>query len=254
MKIKKILISQPAPTNGSPYTELISKYKLSIDFVPFFKVEALQTKEFRLQKINILDHSAVVFTTRTSIDALFKICEEMRIVVPENMKYFCVSEAIALYLQKYIVYRKRKIFFGNGTNASILETIGSKHKNEKFLICVADSCKADINKIFVKAKLKHSSAVFVKTINSNISNLDINSYDMLVFYSPSDIKSLQESFPDFKQNTIQFATFGPATLKALKSAKLISTVVAPTPEAPSIAKALSIYFEQRQLADHGKGV
>ena len=245
MKIKKILISQPAPTNGSPYTELISKYKVNIDFVPFFKVEALQAKEFRLQKVNILEYSAVVFTSRTSIDAFFKICEELRIVIPETMKYFCISEAIALYLQKYIVYRKRKIFFGSGTNASIIETIGAKHKTEHFLICVADSCKADINKFFVKAKLKHTSAVFVKTIHSNISALDISAYDMLVFYSPSDIKSLQENFPEFKQNDIQFATFGPATLKALKSAKLTSTVVAPTPEAPSIAKALSNYFEQK---------
>jgi len=245
MKIKKILISQPPPSNGSPYTELISKYKLSIDFVPFFRVEALQAKDFRMQKVNILDHSAVIFTSRTSIDAFFKICEDIRIVVPETMKYFCVSEAIALYLQKYIVYRKRKIFFGNGTNASIVETIGPKHKNENFLICVADSCKSDIHKIFVKAKLKHSSGVFVRTVYSDISKMDITDYDMLVFYSPSDIKSLQESFPDFKQNSIQFATYGQATLKALKSAKLSSTIIAPTPEAPSIAKALSIYFEQK---------
>lgn len=245
MKIKKILISQPAPTNGSPYTELISKYKLNIDFLPFFKVEALQAKEFRLQKINILDHTAVVFTARTAIDAYFKICEEMRITVPETMKYFCVSESIALYLQKYIVYRKRKIFFGNGTNASIIETIGAKHKNETFLVCVADSSKADINKIFVKSKIKHTCAIFVKTVFSNISSVDISTYDMLVFYSPSDVKSLQENFPDFKQNTLQFATYGPATLKALKSAKLTSTVIAPTPEAPSIAKALSLYLEQK---------
>jgi uroporphyrinogen-III synthase len=245
MKIKKTLISQPSPTNGSPYTDLIAKYKLNIDFVPFFRVEALQAKEFRLQKVNILEHSAVVFTSRTSIDAFFKICEELRIAIPEDMKYFCVSEAIALYLQKYIVYRKRKIFFGNGTNASIVESIGVKHKNEKFLICVADSYKADINKIFVKAKLKYTSAVFVKTVYSDITSLDIDSYDMLVFYSPSDVKSLQENFPDFKQNSIQFATFGPATLKALKSAKLSSTVVAPTPESPTIATALSNYIEQK---------
>jgi uroporphyrinogen-III synthase len=153
MKAKRILISQPAPTNGSsPYTDLITKYKLSIDFVPFFKVEPLQAKEFRLQKINILDHTAVVFTAKTAIDAFFKICEEMRITVPETMKYFCNSESIALYLQKYIVYRKRKIFFGNGTNSSIIDVIGTKHKNENFLVCVTDSSKADIHKIFVKAK------------------------------------------------------------------------------------------------------
>ncbi|HON54969.1 MAG TPA: uroporphyrinogen-III synthase [Bacteroidales bacterium] len=246
MKAKRILISQPAPTNGSsPYTDLITKYKLSIDFVPFFKVEPLQAKEFRLQKINILDHTAVVFTAKTAIDAFFKICEEMRITVPETMKYFCNSESIALYLQKYIVYRKRKIFFGNGTNASIIDAIGTKHKNENFLVCVTDSSKADIHKIFVKAKLKHTSGVFVKTVFSDLSNLELNNYDMLVFYSPSDIRSLKQNFPDFKPNGIQFATFGPATLKALKGAKLTSTVIAPTPEAPSIAKALSIYFEQK---------
>jgi len=245
MKAKKILISQPAPANGSPYTDLISKYKLSIDFVPFFKVEALQAREFRLQKINILDHTAVVFTARTAIDAYFKICEEMRIVVPETMKYFCTSESIALYLQKYIVYRKRKIFFGVGTNASIVEIIGAKHKNENFLVCVADSSKADIHKVFVKAKLKHTSAVFIKTVYSDLSNLELNNYDMLVFYSPSDIRSLQENFPEFKPEGMQFATFGPTTLKALKGAKFTSTVVAPTPEAPSIAKALSLYFEQK---------
>lgn len=246
MKAKRILISQPAPTNGSsPYTDLITKYKLSIDFVPFFKVEPLQAKEFRLQKINILDHTAVVFTAKTAIDAFFKICEEMRITVPETMKYFCNSESIALYLQKYIVYRKRKIFFGNGTNSSIIDVIGTKHKNENFLVCVTDSSKADIHKIFVKAKLKHTSGVFVKTVFSDLTDLELNNYDMLVFYSPSDIRSLKQNFPDFKPNGIQFATFGPATLKALKGAKLTSTVIAPTPEAPSIAKALSIYFEQK---------
>lgn len=245
MKIKNILISQPEPTNGSPYTDIISKHKVNIDFVPFFRVEPLQAKEFRLQKINILEHTAVVFTARTAIDAYFKICEELRITVPETMKYFCVSEAIALYLQKYIVYRKRKIFFGNGSTSSIMDTIGAKHKNETFLVAVADNTKNDIHKLFVKSKLKHNCAVLVKTVNSDLSTLDIKSYDMIVFYSPSDIKSLQENFPEFEQKDTQFATFGPATAKALKTAKLNSTVVAPTPEAPSIAKALSLYLEQK---------
>lgn len=245
MKVKNILISQPAPVNGSPYTELISKYKVSIDFIPFFRVEPLQSREFRLQKINISEHTAIVFTSRTSIDAFFKICEELRITIPETMKYFCISEAIALYLQKYIVYRKRKIFFGSGTTASIIEAIGIKHKNENFLLTVADNCKTDLNKVFTKSKLKHSSAILVKTVNSDLSALDIKTYDMVVFYSPSDIKSLKDNFPDFNQEGLQFATFGPATLKALKAAKFTSTVVAPTPEAPSIAKALLIYFEQK---------
>ncbi len=245
MKIKNILISQPEPTNGSPYTEIITKHKVNIEFLPFFRVEPLQAREFRLQKINILDFTAIVFTARTSIDAFFKICEEMRITVPETMKYFCTSEAIALYLQKYIVYRKRKIFFGNGATTSIIETIGAKHKMENFLIAGADGSKTDIHKAFIKAKLKHSSAVFIKTVYSDLKSLDLNNYDMIVFYSPSDIKSLQENFPDFQQKEIQFATFGPATAKALKAAKLTSAVIAPTPEAPSIAKALSIYLEQK---------
>ncbi len=245
MKIKKILISQPAPLNGSPYTDFIAKHKIDIDFIPFFRVEPVQSKEFRLQKINITEFSCVVFTSRTTIDAFFNLCEELRITVPESMKYFCISEAIALYLQKHIVYRKRKIFFGNGTPASIIETIGVKHKTENFLLTVADDYKSDINRLFTKSKLKHSSAILVKTISSDLSNLDIKSYDIVVFYSPSDIKSLKENYPNFTQENLEFATFGPATLKALKAAKLSSSVIAPTPEAPSIAKALSLYFEQK---------
>jgi len=243
MKIKNILISQPPPVNGSPYSDLISRHNLNVDFIPFFRVEPLQAREFRMQKVNILDHTAIVFTARSAIDSFFKLSEELRITVPETMKYFCVSEAIALYLQKYIVFRKRKIFYGNGTNSSIVDAIGLKHKDEKFLLCVADSCKADLHKIFVRHKLAHSSAVIVKTVHSDLSSVNLHNYDMLVFYSPSDIKSLQENFPDFVQNGLQFATFGQTTLKALKSAKLTSSVIAPTPEAPSIAKALSIYFE-----------
>ena len=197
MKVKKILISQPAPTNGSPYTEIISKYKVDIDFVPFFHVEPLQAKEFRLQKVNILEHTAVVFTSRSAIDAFFKISEEMRVAIPETMKYFCVSESIALYLQKYIVYRKRKIFFGNGQSSSIIDAIGAKHKNEHFMLAVADNGnKTDLPKIFTKNKLKHSTAIMVKTVYSNLSSVNVKSYDMLVFYSPSDVKALRDNFPD----------------------------------------------------------
>ncbi|PKP42525.1 MAG: uroporphyrinogen-III synthase [Bacteroidetes bacterium HGW-Bacteroidetes-10] len=245
MKIKNILISQPEPTNGSPYTELISKHKVNIDFIPFFKVESLTAREFRLQKVSIPEATAIVFTARSAIDAFFKICEEMRITVPETMKYFCISEAIALYLQKHIVYRKRKIFFGNGTNTSIIELIGAKHKTESFMIASADNAKTDLHKLFVKAKIKHTSGIFVKTINSDLTKLNLDNYDILVFYSPSDIKSLIENFPEFKQNNIKFATFGTGTLKALKAAKLNAEVIAPTPEVPSIAKALLNYLEQK---------
>ena len=245
MKIKNILISQPEPANGSAYAELITKYKLKIDFVPFFKVEALSAKEFRTQKINILDYTAVVFTAKTAIDAFFKLCEELRITIPETMKYFCSSETIAHYLQKYIVYRKRKIFFGNGTMESIVENIGVKHKSENFLITTADNIKTDLHKHFTKAKLKHNMAVFIKTVYSDLSTVKISEYDMLVFYSPSDLKSLQENFPELDPKDIKFATFGPATTKALKAAKITPTLVAPTPEAPSISRALALYMEQK---------
>jgi uroporphyrinogen-III synthase len=243
MKIKNILISQPEPTNGSPYSELISKHKIAIDFIPFFKVEPLSAKEFRLQKVSIPDATAIVFSARSAIDAFFKICEELRITVPETMKYFCISEAVALYLQKYIVYRKRKIFFGNGSNSSIIDLVGVKHKNENFMITAADNCKTDLYKLFVKAKIKNTAAVFVKTINSDLSGVDLLKYDFIVFYSPSDIKSLRENFPEFVQSSTKFATFGTGTLKALKAAKLSAEVIAPTPEAPSIAKALQNYLE-----------
>ncbi|MFA6769776.1 MAG: uroporphyrinogen-III synthase [Bacteroidales bacterium] len=245
MKIKKILISQPAPANGSPYADLIAKHKVDIDFIPFFTVEPVHSKEFRLQKINIPEFTAIVFTSRTTIDVFFNLCEELRIAIPESMKYFCISEAIALYLQKHIIYRKRKIFFGNGTPASILEAIGVKHKSENFLLTVADNYRSDINRQFAKAKLKHSSAILVKTVSCDLSNLDITQYNIVVFYSPSDVKSLKKNYPNFTQGNLEFATFGPATLKALKAAKLVSNIKAPTPEAPSIAKALSLYFEQK---------
>ncbi len=245
MKVKNILISQPAPQNSSPYSDIIAKFGVNVDFHPFFRVEPLSAKEFRLQKINILDFTAIVFTARTTIDAFFRLCEELRITVPETMKYFCVSEAIALYLQKHIVYRKRKIFFGNGTAASIIESIGQKHKEENFLLATADSNKADLHKLFVKAKLKHDSAVFIKTINSDLSQLDLKKYQIVVFYSPSDVNSLQENFPEFEQKDLMIATFGPATAKAVKATGLETTIAAPTPEAPSIAKALTLFLEKK---------
>ncbi len=245
MKITNILISQPAPQNSSPYTDLISKYKVNIDFFPFFKVEPLNAKEFRAQKINILDFTAIVFTAKTTIDAFFKLCEELRITVPETMKYFCNSEATAVYLQKHIVFRKRKIFYGNGTTASIIETIGSKHKDEKFLIAAtADNIKGDLHKLFSKTKFKFESAAFVKTIYSDLKEIDLSKYQIAVFYSPSDVKSLQENLPDFQQNELQIATFGPAAAKAVAAAGLNVNITAPTPEAPSIAKALMLYLQK----------
>lgn len=245
MKVTNILISQPEPAKGSPYPDIINKYGVNIDFKPFFKVEGVTLREFRAQKINVLDYTAIVFSSRAAIDSFFKICEEMRVVVPETMKYFCQSETIALYLQKYIIYRKRKIFFGTGTIASIVDAIGVKHKAETFLIACTDALKPEVKKVFTKAKFKHGSAVFVKTVNCDLSALDLRQYQIVVFYSPSDIRSLQENFPDFAQKEIMFATYGPTTAKAMKAAKLKTQIEAPTPEAPSIAAALALYLDKQ---------
>ncbi len=244
MKVKNILISQPEPAN-SPYNEIKTKYGVEVDFFPFFKVEPLSAKDFRAQKISILDYTAIVFTSRATIDAFFKLSEELRITIPETMKYFCSSESIALYLQKHIVYRKRKIFFGNGTTSSIIDAIGSKHKNENFLLAMSENCTADLNKHFTKAKLKFSSAVFVRPVNSDLKQIDLTKYQMIVFYSPSDVKSLLSSYPDFRQNDMLFATYGPATAKELSNSELTSVISAPTPEVPSIAKALDNYLGQK---------
>ena len=247
MKISNILISQPAPQNNSPYAELTSKYEVNVDFQPFFTIEPLSAKEFRAQKINILDFTAIVFTAKTTIDAFFKLCEELRVTVPETMKYFCNSEATAVYLQKHIVFRKRKILYGNGTAASIIDTIGSKHKDEKFLIAAtAENVKGDLHKLFSKTKYKFESAAFVKTIYSNLTELQIDKYQIAVFYSPADVKSLLENFPEFEQKELQIATFGPAAAKAVTAAGLKVDITAPTPEAPSIAKALMLHMQKEK--------
>lgn len=239
---KRILISQPEPKTGSPYTDIVNKYGLEIDFSPFFTVEPVDIKDFRAQRINILDYTAIVFSSRTAIDAFFDLATKMRVAIPETMKYFCQSEAIALYLQKYIIYRKRKIFFGNGTTASLIDCIGSKHKGEYFLISSTDAPKKDIEDMFTNAKFKFGSAVMVQTVYSDIKNIDLSKYGMLVFYSPADVKSLFENHPDFTQNDLLIATYGKNTAKAVKDASLSIEIEAPTPESPSIAAALSNYF------------
>lgn len=246
MKIHNILISQPEPLKGSPYSDIVSKYGVSIDFNPFFHIEPLSVREFRSQKINILDYTAIVFTAKSTIDAFFNICEETRVVVPETMKYFCTTEAIALYLQKHIIYRKRKIFFGNGKLDSIISSIGTKHKGESFLIATTDSAKPEIFKLFTKAKLKYGTAVFCKTVNCDLHQITFDKYQILVFYSPLDVKSLLENFPDFQQNNLLIVTFGPSTAKAVTDAQLKVEIAAPTPEAPSVAQALSLYLEKNK--------
>ena len=243
MEIKRVLISQREPEGASPYTDLVTKRGLEIDFHPFFRVEGVTVRDFVSQRVTILDYTAIVFTSRLAIDSFFHICEQTRVNVPETMKYFCQSEAIAVYLQKYIVYRKRKIFFGSGTVASMVQSIGTKHRGENFLIACTDMLKPDVHKLFTKEKLKHGSAVFVRTVCNDLRDIDLHGYQIIAFYSPSDVRSLQENFPGFQQGSLIFATYGPSTAKAAAEAGLEVAIKAPAPNAPSIAEALSNYLE-----------
>jgi uroporphyrinogen-III synthase len=244
LKIKKILVSQPEPqSEKSPYLELAQKHNLKFDFRPFIVIEGVATKEFRQQKIDILEHTAVLFTSKTAIDHFFRICEEMRITVPEAMKYFCITESVALYLQKYIVYRKRKIFYGSSTFQDLMDVI-TKHKEEKFLVPLSDVHKPEIPKTLDKAKLKYNKVILYKTISSNLTDLGQMTYDMLVFYSPNEIKSLFDNFPAFEQGDIKVAAFGPTTAKAVKDGGLRLDIQAPTPTCPSMTQALEEFIKK----------
>ncbi|MDR2126422.1 MAG: uroporphyrinogen-III synthase [Prevotellaceae bacterium] len=246
MKIQKILISQSEPTEKSPYSDLEETFGVQVKFKPFIQVEGVTAKEFRHQRIEILSHTAIIFTARTAIDHFFRICEELKIIIPETMKYFCTTEAIALYLQKYIVYRKRKIFFGSGSIESIMKLIGSKHKTNKFLLALNNNHKTDLSDAFIKAKLHYTEAVFYKTVNVDMQNFSLKDYDIIVFYSPADIKSFCENYPQFQQNEKIIATFGAATAKAAEDANLDVTIKAPSPEMPSIKTALEKFLKQQQ--------
>lgn len=244
MKIKKILVSQPKPaTPKSPYFDLSEKNNVKIDFRPFIQVEGVSSKGFRQQKINVLDHSAVIFTSRTAIDHFFRICEETRVSVPDDMKYFCISEATAFYLQKYIVYRKRKIFHSTGKFPDLVDVI-KKHKQEKFLLPLSDIHKPEIPSLLTKAKIKFTKAILYRTVSSDLSDLKDIDYDVLVFFSPSGIKSLMQNFPDFEQKDTLIASFGPATAKAVKEAGLRLDIQAPMPQAPSMTAALEMFIKK----------
>ena len=243
MSVQKILISQQQPMTASPYTSIAEKFGAEVDFKPFFKIEPLTSREFRTQRINILDHTAIVFSARTTIDAFFQICEELRVKVPETMKYFCTTEAVANYLQKHIVYRKRKIFFGDGRPESIIGLIGSKHKGEKFLIATVESSTKDaVTKLFENENYDFETAVFVKPVSQDLKDIDLHSYKLLVFFNPADVKSLYENHPDFKQNGIKFISYGKSVVNAMNEAGLEIEISAPTAEIPSVAKALELHF------------
>ena len=230
---------------ASPYTSIAEKFGVEFDFKPFFKIEPLTSREFRAQRINILDHTAIVFSARTTIDAFFQICEELRVKIPETMKYFCTTEAVANYLQKHIVYRKRKIFFGDGRPESIIGLIGSKHKAEKFLIATVESTSKDaVTKLFEKENYDFETAVFVKPVSQDLKSVDLHSYGLLVFFNPADVKSLYENHPDFKQDGIKFISYGKSVVSAMNEAGLNIEISAPTAEIPSVAKALELYLSK----------
>lgn len=245
MKIKNILVSQPKPADieKSPYGDLSKKYNLNIDFHKFIKVEGVPAKDFRKERINILDHSAIIFTSRNAVDHFFRITAEMRIEVPDTMKYFCISEATAFYLQKYVQYRKRKIFYGKQSIDQLVELI-KKHKDERFLLPCSDIHKQSISDQLEKSKIGFSKAVLYKTLASDLSGIPISKYDMLIFFSPSGVKSLFKNFPNFAQNSTLIAAFGSTTTKAVKDSGLILNIEAPTKTAPSMTMAIDQFIEK----------
>ena len=244
MTVRNILISQQPPKANSPYSDITAKYGVKFDFVPFFSIEPLSSREFRAQRVNILDYTAVVFSARSTIDAFFHLCNELRVKVPETMKYFCTTEAVAMYLQKHIVYRKWKIFFGDGTVSSLITLIGSKHKGEKFLIATSDSTNNDVTRVFEENGLDFKSAIFVKSVSRDLKTISPSEYDMIVLYNPSDVKSLYENFPDFRQDGIKFVSYGKSVVKAMADAGIDIEISAPTSAAPSVAKAIELYLEK----------
>ena len=244
MAIEKILISQQASLKNQAYDALSEKYGAVIEFRQFFKVEPLTSREFRAQRINLLDYTAVVFSSRHAIDAYFSLSEELRTKIPETMKYFCTTEAVANYLQKHIVYRKRKIFFGNGTPDSVVALIGPKHKGEKFLIATSESANIDpLTSLFEAAGIEYKTAAFIKSVSQDLTDLALSDYNVVVFYNPADVKSLFENFPDFKQNSLKFISYGKSIVKAMEDAGLEIAIKAPSPDCPSVAKAVELYLE-----------
>lgn len=241
LKIKNLLVSQPAPTvvEKSPFFELTHKYSLTIDYRPFIRVEGVSAKEFRSQRVEILEHTAIIFTSRTTIDNFFRICEETRTTVPETMKYLCNTEAVALYLQKYIVYRKRKISFADGSFTGLMELI-LKHKDERFLLTLSEPHNPEIPETLEKLKLKFDGVILARTVSSDLSDIDLSKYGLAVFYSPAEINTLVSKFPDAKMPML--ATFGEGTTRKAIECGLTVNVMAPTPEAPSMTRALDIFI------------
>jgi uroporphyrinogen-III synthase len=246
LAVKSILVSQPKPeTEKSPYFDLAKKFNVKVDFRPFIKVEPVDGQDFRQSRVNLKDHTAVIMTSRNAVDHFFRIAKELRYTVPDSMKYFCISESTAYYLQKYVVYRKRKIFFGNQKFEELIDLM-NKFKDENYLLPCSDIHKQEYSEILDKHKLKYSKAVMYRTVASDLSDLSNIKYDMLVFFSPSGIESLLKNFPDFKQNGTRIAAFGATTAQAVQNAGLRLDVMAPMPKAPSMTMAIEQYIKNEK--------
>ena len=243
--IKKILVSQPKPSSEkSPYFDIAERYGVEMVFHPFIKVEGLSAREFRQQKISLSEHTAVVFTSRHAIDHFFQLAKELRFAIPDDMKYFCITEQVALYIQKYVQYLKRKIFFGStGKIADLLPQM-VKHKNERYFIPQSDVHTDEIKNLMESKKLRHTEGVMYRTVPNDLESDQPLDFDMVVFFSPSGVQSLLKNFPNFQQGKIAIATFGPTTAKAVKDAGLRLDLEAPTPQYPSITSALNAYIAE----------
>ena len=245
--IKKILVSQPKPASEkSPYYDIEKEYGVECVFRPFFKVEGISSKEFRQQKINLLDYTAVVFTSRHAVDNYFKLAKEMRITIPEDMKYFCVIETIALYIQKYVQYRKRKVFFGDTGKIDGLMGQMARHKTEKYLVPLSSVHNNDIANLLDEKKLNHTECVMYRTVSNDFSEEEINNfdYDMMLFFSPTGVKALKKNFPNFEQGNIAVGAFGPATAKTVEDEGLRLDLEAPNKAFPSMTGALADYLKR----------
>ncbi|TXE09630.1 uroporphyrinogen-III synthase [Seonamhaeicola algicola] len=244
MKVKTILVSQPEPKiENSPYFDLQEKQKVKIDFRPFIHVEGVSAKDVRQQKVDLSKYTAIILTSRNAVDHFFRVAKEMRFTVPDSMKYFCQSEAVAYYLQKYVVYRKRKIYVGKRTFSELSPLI-KKYKDEKFLLPNTDKVKQEVPDTLDALGVEWKQATFYKTVVSDLSDLADVYYDVLVFFSPSGIESLFQNFPDFKQNDTRIAVFGNTTIKAVEAKGLRVDIAAPTPETPSMTMALEKYIDK----------
>ncbi len=245
MKIKSILVSQPAPNESSPYLEMAKKEKIKIDFRPFIHVEGVDAKELRTQKIDLSQFTGIIFTSKNAVDHYFRLAEEMRFSVPDSMRYICQSEAIANYLQKHIIYRKRKISFGEKTFSDLLPLF-KKFPTEKYLLPAADVLSSDVQKVLETAPIDWTRATMYKTVCSDLTDVSIDDYDMLVFFSPQGVRSLGVNFPDFKQENTRIAVFGPTTEQAAKDANLRVDVMAPSKESPSMTMAIEKFIRNNE--------